>query len=68
MSETQPAKSQPARASQEVTGRARASQEVTGRARASHSQPAASHNSRLEKEGTAQVNYVVYVVVFVKKK
>ena len=53
MSETQPA---------------RASQEVTGRARVSHSQPAASHNSRLEKEGTAQVNYVVYVVVFVKKK
>ena len=58
MSETQPAKSQSARASQEVTGRARAS----------HSQPAASHNSRLEKEGTAQVNYVTYVIVFVKKK
>ena len=66
MSETQPAKSQPARASQSQP--ASGSQEVTARARASHSQPAASHNSRLEKEGTAQVNYVVYVVVFVKKK
>ena len=52
-------------ASKEVTARPRA------RARASQGQPAASshcHNSRIGKEGTAQVNYVEYVVVCVEKK